>query len=176
MIATTLIAMLSLLIAADFALTATAVGRMGATELNPLFALCGSLPAFLTLKAAASVACVIALLCLRRAFPSATKITAGVLCGLYGVVVLVGIMGIAGIATAEPQPVDDGWHRSDEAPTPTPTAPPPEEMPAPTAAPPETATEPEAAAGTAWLLYGAVGACGMFALAAFWHWLRGDAR
>lgn len=95
MIATTLIAALSFLIVADFALTATAVGRMGATELNPLFALCGSLPAFLTLKAVASVAGVIGLLCLRRAFPSATKITAGVLCGLYGVVVTAGVAGIA---------------------------------------------------------------------------------
>lgn len=95
----TLIAALSLLIAADCALTATAVGRMGATELNPLCDICGGLSAFLTLKAVASVAGVIGLLCLRRAFPSATKITAGVLCGVYGVVVLAGVAEIAGVIT-----------------------------------------------------------------------------
>ncbi len=93
---------------------------------------------------------------------------------------------LAGIVAAEPQPVDGGWQRSDEAPEATPTAPPPEgmpaptapppkEMPAPTAAPPENATEPEAAAGTAWLLYGAVGACGLFALIMLWRWI-GEAK
>ncbi len=91
MIATTLIAALSLLIVADFALTATIVGVAGTAELNPLCDLCGGLPAFLVLKAVVSMAGVIGLLCLRRAFLGATKITAGVLCILYGTVVSVGI-------------------------------------------------------------------------------------
>lgn len=94
MITTTLIAVLSLLIAADLTLTATIVGVAGTAELNPLCGICGSLPAFLTLKAVVSVTGVIALLHFRRAFPSATKTATGVLCVLYGTAVTVGIGSI----------------------------------------------------------------------------------
>lgn len=87
---------LSLLIVADTAITLLAVGYMGATELNPLCDLCGGLPAFLTLKTVVSVAGVIGLLWLGRTMPTAAKTATGVLCGLYGIVVLAGVAGLAG--------------------------------------------------------------------------------
>ena len=76
------------------------------------------------------------------------------------------ILTLLAATTATAHTVDGGWHRSDDAPEPTPTA------------PPETATEPEAAAWT-WSDYAMAGVGGLLVLAALWGavlWLRGDAR
>lgn len=79
---------------------------------------------------------------------------------------------LAGIAAAEPQPVDSDWQRSDGVPV---------EIGTLADAPPETAEEAEGEAdaeeaegeaGTAWVLYGAVGACGLYALTAAVLWVR----
>jgi len=87
-------------------------------------------------------------------------------------IILLVLIGAAGITVAEPKHVDGGWQRSDEVSQETPTAPPPDGMPAPTAAPPDEAGEPEAAAGTAWGYYAVAGVGGLFALTALWCWLR----
>ena len=75
------------------------------------------------------------------------------------------LMLLAGMAAAEPQPVDSDWQRSDGVPA---------EIVTPEDAPPETAeaTEGEAAAGTAWLFYGTVCACELFAIGIAWLWWR----
>ena len=72
---------------------------------------------------------------------------------------------LTGLAAAEPKQVDSDWQRSDGVPA---------EIATPEDTPPETAeaAEGEAAAGTVWVLYGAVGACGLFALCAAGSWLR----
>ena len=82
-----LLCALAALIAADCVLTAIAVGGMGATELNPLCTLCGGLPAFLAVKVAVSAAGVGWLWWRGRETPLADRVT-GLLCGLYGCVVL----------------------------------------------------------------------------------------
>jgi len=86
--------LLTLLITADFVLTAVAVGSMGATELNPLCAYLGGLSAFLLVKAVASAAGVVGLFWLGRQMPRAAKIAAGVLCVLYGIAVFGGGAGL----------------------------------------------------------------------------------
>ena len=90
---------------------------------------------------------------------------------VLAVAVVLAMACLIGVCMAEPQPVDDGWQRSDGVPAETPVNTP---VDTPADAPPETTeqAEPEAAAGTAWLLYGAVGACGLFALAAAGLWIR----
>ena len=93
---TLFVILLTLLIAADTILTAIAVGTMGATELNPLCALLGGLPAFLAVKAVVSAACLVGLLWLGRQMPKAAKIAAGGLCILYGIVVFGGAAGMVG--------------------------------------------------------------------------------
>ena len=72
---------------------------------------------------------------------------------------------LAGMTAADPKPVDGGWQRSDGVPV---------EIETLADAPPEDAAEQgeAAAAGTAWLLYGAVGACGLYALTAAVLWVR----
>ncbi len=77
---------------------------------------------------------------------------------------------LAGIAAAEPQPVDSDWQRSDGVPV---------EIETLADAPPETAEEGEAdaeeaegEAGTAWVLYVAVAACWLYALTAAVLWVR----
>ena len=88
--------LLALLVAVDFTLTAVAVGSMGATELNPLCAHLGGLPAFLAVKAVVSAAGVVGLFWLGKQVPKAAKIAAGVLCVLYAAVVMWGVGGIVG--------------------------------------------------------------------------------
>jgi hypothetical protein len=90
------ILLLSGLIVADFTLTAVAVGSMGATELNPLCAHLGGLPAFLAVKAVVSAAGVVGLFWLGRQMPQAAKVAAGVLCVVYAAVVMWGVGGIVG--------------------------------------------------------------------------------
>lgn len=82
-------------------------------------------------------------------------------------VAVLGLLVMCSIAAAEPKHVDGGWQRSDEVPQETPTAPPSEVA--------TESEEPEAVAGTAWLLYGVVGACGLLALTALLYGLRRDA-
>ena len=118
--------------------------------------------------------------------------------GLKGIIVMLllfafAVLVLAGLAAAEPQPVDGGWHRSDEVPAETPTAAPPdgeqhsadeEQAPsrvdadatATTAAEPQprdAVMEPEAVerrADVGGLV--AVGLCGLLALTALWCCLR----
>lgn len=118
--------------------------------------------------------------------------------GLKGITVMLllfafAVLALAGLAAAEPQPVDGGWHRSDEVPAETPTAAPPDgeqhssdgeqapsgidaEPAATTAAEPQPrdgVMEPEAAerrADVGGLV--AVGLCGLLALTALWCCLR----
>lgn len=88
------IILLSALITADCVLTLLAVGFMGVSEPNPLYAYLGGLGAFLLVKGVVSVVCVTGLFWLGRQMPRATKITAGVLCVLYGIAVFGGAAGL----------------------------------------------------------------------------------
>jgi hypothetical protein len=94
---TRFVLLLSGLIIADFALTLLAVGYMGATELNPLYAYLGGLPAFFVVKGVVSVVGVIGLFWLGKQVPRAAKISAVILCVLYGIAVFGGAAGLVWI-------------------------------------------------------------------------------
>jgi len=80
-------------------------------------------------------------------------------------VALLLLLLLAGAAAADPKHVDGGWQRSDEAPLPTPTAPPPDGTPAPTAAPPDGAEEQaEPTGGTVWFTLLCLFVAGLFVL------------
>lgn len=75
--------------------------------------------------------------------------------GLKGITVMLllfafAVLVLAGLAAAEPQPVDGGWHRSDEVPVETPTAAPPDgEQHSPDEEPAPSRIDADAAATTA---------------------------
>ena len=89
--------LLSGLMLADIVLTLVAVGYMDATELNPLCERWRGLNAFLLIKAVLSAAGVVGLFYIGRKIPKAAKIGAvlvAVLCVLYGVAVVGGVVGM----------------------------------------------------------------------------------
>ena len=89
--------LLALLVAADFALTLLAVGYMGVSEPNPLYDYLGGLGAFFVVKGVVSVVGVIGLFWLGKQVPRAAKISAGILCVLYGIAVFGGAAGLVWI-------------------------------------------------------------------------------
>lgn len=85
---------LSALVVADCALTAYAVGYLGITEPNPLFELCGGFNTFMVVKLFASAFCLMALYILYNSIPKVADVFIWFLCGMYGVVVFGGLIGI----------------------------------------------------------------------------------
>ena len=85
-------AMLTALVAADCVLTTIAVGYMGMLEPNPLFSMFGGVWSFMPLKIFVSALCLVSMYVLSKSDPAISGLLAGLLCVMYGGVVLGGIV------------------------------------------------------------------------------------
>lgn len=89
-----LLVMLCALVTADCVLTTLAVGCLGFTEPNPVFAFCGGIGMFMVVKVIASAMCIVSMFVLYKSVPKAASVLVTALCLMYAVAVFGGAIVI----------------------------------------------------------------------------------